>query len=130
MRVQGPVEGLGRLEVRQMPHAFQRRETVEIVRQSIVFHQSSVFRLEQFNDGEITVIDQFGSMEHFSAVLLVALTLVFNDLFWDAQSNVTVVASPIALIWRLFGATPRTSETRRDALRRSRRALRSALSSR
>jgi hypothetical protein len=37
-------------------------------------------------------------MEHFSAVLLVALTLGFNDLFWDAQSNVTVVASPIALI--------------------------------
>jgi hypothetical protein len=79
-------------------HTFQRRKTVEVVSQSIVFHQSPVFSLEQFNDGEITVVDQFGSMEHFSAVVFVPLTLVFNDFFWDAQSNVTVVTSPIALI--------------------------------
>src|SRR5258708_23870926 len=71
---------------------------MEVVSQSIVFHQSPVFSLEQLNDGEITVIDQFGSMERFSAVLFVPLTLVFDDLFWDAQSNVSVVTSPITLI--------------------------------
>ena len=78
--------------------AFQRRETMEVVRQSIVFHQSSVFGLEQLNDGEITVIDQFGPMEHFSAVLFVALTLGLDDFFWDAQSNVSIVTSSVALI--------------------------------
>ncbi len=78
--------------------AFQRCETMEVVRQSIVFHQSSVFGLEQLNDGEITVIDQFGSMEHFSAVGFVPLALVLDDFFWDAQSNSSIVTSPVALI--------------------------------
>jgi hypothetical protein len=71
---------------------------MEVVRQAIVFHQPPVFRLEQFNDGEITIIDQFGSMEYFSAVVFVALTLGLDDFFWDAQSNISVVTSPVALI--------------------------------
>ena len=37
-------------------------------------------------------------MEHFSAVLFVALTLGLDDFFWHAQSNVSIVASPVALV--------------------------------
>src|SRR5579863_1942367 len=37
-------------------------------------------------------------MKHFSAVVFVPLTLVFDDFFWDTQSNVSVVTSPVALI--------------------------------
>src|SRR5450432_1118811 len=71
---------------------------MKVVRQSIVFYQSPIFRLEEFNDGEITVIDQLRSVEHFSAVLFVSLTLVFDDFFRDTQSNVSVVTSPTTLV--------------------------------
>ena len=73
-------QGLGQ---RLFHHAFQCRETMEVVRQSIVLHQSSVFRLVQRYDGEITVVDQFRSVLDFSAVPLVALTCVLDDLSWD-----------------------------------------------
>ena len=79
-------------------HPFQGGKTVQIVGELVVLHQSPVLGLEELNDGEITIIDEFGSVQHFSALLLVSLTLVFNDFFWHPQSNASIEGPSISSI--------------------------------
>lgn len=79
-----PVFGCQGLGQRLLHNAFQCGQTVKIVSQAVVFHQSPIFRLEQVNDGEIAIIDEFGSVKHFSTMLFVSLTFVLNNICWNA----------------------------------------------
>ena len=79
-------------------YPFQCPEAMQVVGQSVVLDQSSVCRLVKRNDAEVAIIDEFRSVEHFSAVWFVSLAFVFDDLFRDSQSNPPVERSSISSI--------------------------------
>ena len=61
--------------------------------QSVVFHESAIFRLIGADDGEYRILQQFGAVDWFSFLRVVLAFLVY-DVFWDLKSYLRIDAPP------------------------------------
>jgi hypothetical protein len=70
-------------------HPLERIQAPQVVRESVIFHQTPIFRLVVGDDGEITLHRQFLPMSRF-ALALIPLAFLLNDAVRDSKSNASI----------------------------------------
>jgi hypothetical protein len=90
-----PEFGCQCLDERLLHHPLERIQAPQVVRESVIVHQTPIFRLVVGDDGEITLHRQFLPMSGF-ALALITPAFLLNDAVRDAKSN-TSIETPLRM---------------------------------
>ena len=84
-----PEFGCQGLDERLLHHPLERIQAAQVVSESVIVHQTPIFRLVVGDDGEITLHHQFLPVSGF-AFALITLAFLLSDAVRDAKSDASI----------------------------------------
>src|SRR5260370_14526199 len=79
-----PEFGCQGLDERLLHHPLERMQTAQVVSESVIVHQTPIFRLVVGDDGEITLHRQVLPVSRF-ALALITLACLLHATLWQAK---------------------------------------------